>query len=42
MNDNMGLLINSSRRIIIYASKGTDYAEKAGRSVEKHVEMAES
>ncbi len=28
MNDNIGLLINSSRGII-YASKGTDYAEKA-------------
>lgn len=28
MNDNIGLLINSSRAII-YASKGTDYAEKA-------------
>lgn len=28
MNDNLGLLINSSRGII-YASKGTDYAEKA-------------
>jgi orotidine-5'-phosphate decarboxylase len=31
MNDNIGLLINSSRGII-YASKGTDYA-KAGRGV---------
>jgi orotidine-5'-phosphate decarboxylase len=28
MNDNIGLLINSSRAII-YASKRTDYAEKA-------------
>jgi orotidine-5'-phosphate decarboxylase len=27
MNDNIGLLINSSRGII-YASKGTDYAER--------------
>ena len=28
MNDNIGLLINSSRGII-YASNGTDFAEKA-------------
>jgi orotidine-5'-phosphate decarboxylase len=28
MNANVGLLINSSRAII-YASKGTDFAEKA-------------
>jgi orotidine-5'-phosphate decarboxylase len=41
MNDNIGLLINSSRGII-YASKGTDYAEKAGRSVENAMDMAES
>jgi orotidine-5'-phosphate decarboxylase len=28
MNDNVGLLVNSSRGII-YASNGTDFAEKA-------------
>jgi hypothetical protein len=33
MNANVGLLINSSRGII-YASSGTDFAEKASRSVE--------
>jgi len=34
MNDNIGLLINSSRGII-YASNGEDFAEKAKESAEK-------
>lgn len=34
MNENVGLLINSSRGII-YASNGTDFAEKAGEEAQK-------
>jgi len=40
MNDKIGLLVNSARAII-YASKGTDFAEKAREealSVQKEME----
>jgi len=40
MNDKVGLLVNSARAII-YASKGTDFAEKAREealSVQKEME----
>ncbi len=41
MNDNVGLLINSSRAII-YASTGTDFAEKArGEALKMQEEMEE-
>jgi orotidine-5'-phosphate decarboxylase len=40
MNDNVGLLINSSRAII-YASNGTDFAEKArAEALKMQEEMA--
>jgi len=41
MNSKCGLLVNSSRGII-YASSGTDFAEKAGaaaREVQQEMEM---
>jgi orotidine-5'-phosphate decarboxylase len=41
MNANVGLLINSSRAII-YASNGTDFAEKArGEALKMQQEMEE-
>jgi orotidine-5'-phosphate decarboxylase len=41
MNANVGLLINSSRAII-YASNGTDFAEKAREEAMKMQEEMES